>query len=195
MALMRHRLLLLCAPMLTSPGVPRAPAVSHQRLDNSWHTTGYVPGHRAQTLLCEGHSQLGKATPMSQRAAHRRHQALDTYLADEKVEDICQQLVCSKSWLYKWRARYDATNPAWVQERSTRPKHSPTQTPEHVIQAIVSLRVILRQNGTGGGATAIMHGRAQQGREPIPSRRTMYRMLRRDSTEVKAHASRASMLA
>jgi transposase-like protein len=79
---------------------------------------------------------------MSQRAAHRRHQALDNYLADEKVEDICQQLVCSKSWLYKWRARYDATTPAWGQERSTRPKHSPTPTPAHVLQAIVSLRVI-----------------------------------------------------
>ena len=79
---------------------------------------------------------------MSQRAAPRRHQALDTYLADEKVEDLCQQLVCSKSWLSQWRARYDATNPAWVPERSTRPQHSPTPTPEHVIQAIVSLRVL-----------------------------------------------------
>ncbi len=99
MALMRHRLLLLGAPMLTSPGVPRAPAVSHQRLDNAWHTTGYVPGHREQTRLCEGHAHLGKATPMSPRAAHRRHQALDKYLADEKVEDIGQQLVCAQSWL------------------------------------------------------------------------------------------------
>jgi len=36
---------------------------------------------------------------MSPRAAHRRHQALDKYLADEKVEDIGQQLVCAQSWL------------------------------------------------------------------------------------------------
>ena len=41
---------------------------------------------------------------MAQRTAHRRHQALDTYLADDKVEDICRHLACAKSWLYKWRA-------------------------------------------------------------------------------------------
>jgi transposase-like protein len=76
---------------------------------------------------------------MPQRTAHRRHQALDTYLADDTVADICRHLACSKSWLYKWRSRYDATNPAWAQERSTRPKHSPTHTPAHVAQAIVSL--------------------------------------------------------
>ena len=131
---------------------------------------------------------------MSQRTEHRRHQALDTYLADDKVEDICRQLACSKSWLYKWRGRYDATNPAWAQERSTRPKHSPTQTPEHVARAIVSLHVTLRHNGTGGSATAIMQALTQQGIEPVPSRRTIYRIIRRYHTEVKAHGSRSSML-
>ena len=78
---------------------------------------------------------------MSQRPAQRRQQAIDTYLADDKVEDICRQLVCSKSGLSKWRDRYDAPNLAWVQERSTRPKHSPPQTPAHVARAIVSLHV------------------------------------------------------
>ena len=122
---------------------------------------------------------------MAQRTAHRRHQALDTYLADDKVEDICRQLTCAKRWLSTWRKRYDATNPAWVRERSTRPKHSPTHTPDHVAQAIVSLDETLRHKGTSGGATAIMHGLAQPGIEPIPARRTMYRILRRYRTEVK----------
>src|SRR6266852_3743890 len=58
---------------------------------------------------------------MSQRTAQRRQQAIDQYLADDKVEDICRQLVCSKSWLYKWRDRSDAHHLAWVQARSTRP--------------------------------------------------------------------------
>jgi putative transposase len=122
---------------------------------------------------------------MSQRTEHRRHHALDTYLADDKVEDICRQLACSKSWLYKWRNRYDATNPAWGQERSTRPKHSPTQTPAHVARAIVSLHETLRHNGTGGSATAIMRALTQQGIEPVPSRRTSYRIVRRHHKEVK----------
>ena len=122
---------------------------------------------------------------MSQRTAQRRQQAIDQYLADDKVEDICRHLVCSKSWLYKWRARYDAQSPAWVRARSTRPKHTPTRTPEHVVRAIVSLHVTLRQNGTGGGATAIMQGLAQQGIEPLPSRRTISRIVRHHPKEVK----------
>src|SRR5438128_1543923 len=123
--------------------------------------------------------------PMAQRTAHRRRHALDKYLADDKVEDICQHLACSKSWLYKWRKRYDAANPAWVRERSTRPKHSPTRTPDHVAQAIVSLYETLRHNGTGGSATAIMRALTQQGVEPVPSRRTIYRIVRRYRTEVE----------
>ena len=85
--------------------------------------------------------------------------------------------------------------PPGSQERSTRPKHSPTHTPEHVAQAIVSLYETLRHNGTGGSATAIIQALTQHGIEPVPSRRTMYRIIRRYHTEVKAHGSRASMLA
>jgi transposase-like protein len=122
---------------------------------------------------------------MSQRTEYRRSQALNHYLAEDKVEDICRQLACAKSWLYKWRGRYDATNPAWVQERSKRPQHSPTQTPEHVARAIVSLYGMLRHNGTGGSVTAIMRALTQQGIEPVPSRRTIYRIVRRHQKEVK----------
>src|SRR6267143_5404777 len=51
LALLRHRLLLLCAPTLTSPGVPRTPAVSPPRLDDSWHMSCHVPGHREPIML------------------------------------------------------------------------------------------------------------------------------------------------
>ena len=122
---------------------------------------------------------------MSQRKEQRRKQAIDTYLAGDKVEDICRQLACAKSWLYKWRDRYDAQNPAWTQERSTRPKSHPTQTLESVERAVVSLHLTLLHNGTGGGVTAITHALAQQGIEPVPSRRTIYRILRRHHKGVK----------
>jgi transposase-like protein len=128
---------------------------------------------------------------MPQRTEHRRHQALAKYLADDKVENICRHLACSKSWLYKWRSRYDATKVTWAQERSTRPKSHPTQTPAHVEQAVVCRHQTLRRNGTGGAA-AIMQALVQQGIEPLPSRRTIYRILRRYHTEVKAHGARAS---
>jgi hypothetical protein len=120
---------------------------------------------------------------MSQRPAHRRHQALDTYLADDPGEDSCRPLACSKSWLSTWRHRYDATKATWAQERSTRPKSHPTQTPEHVEQAVVSLPLTLRHHGPGGAA-AIIQALSQQGIEPVPSRRTLYRIVRRHHTEV-----------
>jgi len=130
---------------------------------------------------------------MPQRTEHRRHQALAHSLADDKVADICRPLGCSKSWLDKWRRRYDATKATWAQARSTRPKTSPTQTPEHVVQAIVSLHDSLRHNGTRGNATAIIQALIQHGIEPVPSRRTMYRLIRRYDTEVKAYGARSSM--
>jgi len=122
---------------------------------------------------------------MSQCTVQRRHQAIDKYLAEDKVEDICRQLACAKSWLYKWRNRYDAHNAAWAQERSKRPKSHPTQTPEHIERAVVSLHLTLLHNGTGGGATAIIQALLQQGIEPVPSRRTIYRIVHRHHTEVK----------
>jgi len=136
-----------------------------------------MPWHR--------HHQLPKASLMSQRQEQRRLQAIDHSLAEDKVEDICRQLACSKSWLYKWRNRYDAHNAAWAQERPTRPKRHPTQTPEHVERAVVSLHLTLLHNGTGGGAAAIIQALTQQGIEPVPSRRTMYRILHRHHKEVK----------
>ena len=122
---------------------------------------------------------------MSQHKEQRRQQAIDTYRAEDKVEDICRQLACAKSWLYTWRDRYDAHHPAWAQERSTRPKSHPTHTPERVVRAIVCPHLTLRHNGTGDGVTAITQALTQQGREPVPSRRTMYRILRRHHKEVK----------
>ena len=136
-----------------------------------------IPWHRQP--------QLPQASLLSQHHEQRRRQAIDHYLAEDKVEDICRHLACSQSWRYKWRKRDDAPNAAWAQERPKRPKSHPTHTPEHVERAVVSLRLTLLHNGTGGGAAAIIQMLTQQGIEPVPSRRTMYRMLHRYHKEEK----------
>jgi len=127
---------------------------------------------------------------MSQRQEQRRQQAIDTYLAEDPIEDICRQLACAKSWLYKWRDRYEAHNPAWAQEQSTRPKSHPIQTPEHVERAVVSLSLTLRHNGTGGDVTALMQALTQQGIEPVPSRRTLYRKQNLQSSRQNSRPSK-----
>lgn len=190
MPLIGHRLPLLLAPVLASPGGLPAPACHHA----AWIAL------RTQSPVCQdiennvcakqdkcsaSSPQLAKAPPRAQGTASRRPQALDTYLAEAKIAAICRHLTGAKSWRSTWRNRSEATKPAWVQERSPRPTHSPTQTPAHLAQAIVSLSTTFHHNGTGGSATAIIRVLTQHGIAPVPSRRTMYRMLRRHHTEVQ----------
>ena len=115
---------------------------------------------------------------------HRRQQAIDRYLAGDPIEAICRELACSKSWLYKWRDRYLATDPSWSAALSRRPRTTPTKTPQRIAQVVVALRQTLAQHGTGCGAAPIQQALAQQGIAPLPSQRTIYRMLHRYAKEV-----------
>ena len=121
---------------------------------------------------------------MPDREEQRRKQAIARYLADDKIEDICKTIGGSKSWLYKWRDRYQADDPHWAKELTRRPRTTPAKTPKTIAQAIVSLRRALCQSGQGCGAAAIQQGLAQHGLEPVPSQRTIYRILQRHQKEV-----------
>ena len=114
---------------------------------------------------------------------HRRHQAMARYLAGDKIEAICRDLHCAKSWLYKWKARYQADNPGWATGRSTQPRRKPCQTPQPIAQRVITLHQTLVQSGQQGSAAAMQQELAQQGSEPIPSRRTIYRILQRHAQE------------
>jgi transposase-like protein len=115
---------------------------------------------------------------------HRRHQAIARYLAGDKIEAICRDLHGSKSWLYKWKARYRANDPGWATGRSTQPRCKPSQTPQPLAQSVVTLRRTLVQSGQRGSAAAIQQGLKQQGIAPIPSLRTIYRIWQYYAKEV-----------
>src|SRR6185369_3370894 len=121
---------------------------------------------------------------MAHTHEQRRQRAIDRYLAGDPIEDICQALACSKSWLYKWRERSLATDPSWSAARSRRPRTTPTTTPQRIAQVVVALRQTLAQQGHDCGATAIQQALAQQGIAPVPSQRTIYRILHRYAKEV-----------
>ena len=121
---------------------------------------------------------------MATAQAQRRQRAIDRYLAGDPIEDICRELACSKSWLYKWLDRYLATDPSWSAERSRRPSTTPTKTPQRIAQVVVALHRTLAQHGEDYGAAAIQQALAQQGIEPGPSQRTIYRILHRYAQEV-----------
>src|SRR4030095_5547912 len=120
---------------------------------------------------------------MTHAQAQRRKQAVVLYLAGDKLEAICRDLHCAKSWLYKWKARYQADDPTWAKGLSTQPRHKPRQVPQRIEQRIVELRRMLRQRGQHGSAASIQQELAQQGIQPITSLRTIYRMLQRHNQE------------
>jgi len=113
----------------------------------------------------------------------RRHQAIARYLAGDNIEAICRDLHCAKSWLYKWKARYQADDPGWATGRSRQPRHKPRQTPQPIAQHVITLHQTFVQSGQQGSAAAIQRELTQQGSEPIPSLRTIYRILQRHAQE------------
>ncbi len=123
----------------------------------------------------------------------RRHQAIARYLKGDKIEVICRELGCSKSWLYKWRDRYQAGDPTWAQERTRRPRSNPRQTSESLEEAIVHLARTLEPRESGrASVTDIGQALKDQAIDPLPSRRTIYRVLQRHNQEVNHSPSRPS---
>ena len=120
---------------------------------------------------------------MLQHDEQRRRPAVARYLAGDKVEDICQQMGCSKSWLYKWKTRYQAADPSWAREKARRPKTPAAKIPARLAHAVVQRRHTLAQNGHSCGAAAIRQALKQQGLEPAPSPRTIYRILQHHEKE------------
>jgi transposase len=145
--------------------------------------TYVVPKHREQTVNLKAKNETPKENLMTRPHDHRRRQAVARYLAGDPIETICQQMACSKSWLYKWKARYAADDPSWARERSRRPVTPAAKTPPCIEQAVLSIRQTLAQNGARYGAEAIQAVLRQQGLEPTPSNRTIYRILQRHDQE------------
>jgi len=114
---------------------------------------------------------------------HRRPQAIARDLAGDNIEAICRDLHGAKSWRYQWKARYQADDPGWATRRSTHPHPTPNQTPPPMAQRIVTRHRTLVQNGQRGSAAAIQQALQPQGLAPVPSLRTISRILQRHAQE------------
>jgi hypothetical protein len=136
----------------------------------------------------EGENAKGKTRCSPCALQRRRQEALERDLAGEPIEVICREMGCSKRWLYKGKNRYEGTEPEWVEERSRRPQSTPTKTPDALEAAIVQRRQTLSSGGVGPvSADGIREHLRQYGGDAIPSRRTIYRMLKRQAKEGTAH--------
>lgn len=111
---------------------------------------------------------------------HRRQEAVQRYLDGDPIEQICQEMGCSKSWLYKWKSRYRVTEPDWSKPRSRRPGTMPSKTPEDVEVQILRLRQTLSPLEAGTvSARMIRDHLVQHAEASIPSLRTISRILHR----------------
>ena len=131
-----------------------------------------------------GRNQGGAGEVAPADLASRRHLAVQRSLDGDPIEQICREMGCSKSWLYKWKNRYQAAEPTWSQEHSRRPKTTPAKTPEALEAAIIEFRRTLSPEGSEpASARGIRDHLCQHPIASLPSLRTIYRILNRQRQE------------
>ena len=140
----------------------------------------------------EGRYLDGTADSTPSTLEQRRQLAVQRYLDGDPIEVICREMGCAKSWLYKWRDRYQADDPTWAQEVSRRPMTSPAKLSTTLAQDILRLRQTALSTGAGpSNAAAIRQALKDQTIGPVPSLRTIYRVLQRHEKEVTHPPSRS----
>ena len=103
--------------------------------------------------------------------------AVQRYLDGENPEAICTSLGRSRAWLYKWVDRFVPNDPSWCQERSRRPTGCPDRTPVEIEEIVKLVRLHLYNEGVFHGAQAIRWELETMGVAPLPSLRTINRIL------------------
>ena len=131
---------------------------------------------------------MGETRTSPEALQRRRQEVLERYLAGDPIKVICREMGCAKSWLYKWKNRYQVTEPEWFHEHARRPETTPTKTPDALEAEIVRLCHTLSLDGSGMVSAGVIRDHLRQHRvESIPSRRTIYRILNRQTQEVTSH--------
>lgn len=114
-----------------------------------------------------------------------RQKAIRLKEAGRTVSWICQQVERSREWFYKWWHRYLVEGAAGLRDRSHAPQTHPQKCSSEIVQAILQIRDrLMRRQGARqryrlAGAPTIRHELACLGYEPLPSLRTIERILQR----------------
>lgn len=106
-----------------------------------------------------------------------RVMAVQRFKAGESPESICSSLGKSKYWLYKWVKLYSKDDPSWFENRSRSPHSTPHRTSAEIEQIIKMVRLNLYNQDLFCGAQAILWELEDLGVQPLPSLRTINRIL------------------
>ncbi len=106
--------------------------------------------------------------------------AVRRFLAGEKPEAICSSLGRSRPWLYKWVRRHSGPSDAWFTSLPRSPASVANRTPAEVEEIVKFVRSNLYNQELFCGAQAILWELEDLGVKPLPSLRTINRILQRN---------------
>jgi transposase len=109
-------------------------------------------------------------------------------LEGRSAREVAAAHAISKSWIYVLIKRYRAGGYEALEPCSRRPRSCRHETPEEVVQAIVALRRELQADGHDAGTATISYHLAKR-LEGVPSRTTIWRILKREGLIVTNHRS------
>jgi len=120
---------------------------------------------------------------MGKKIQKERTVAVRRFIGGESPEDICASMGKSRRWLYKWVARHTPDDLTWCEDQSRRPHTSSHRTPAQTEEIVEMVRLSLYNKGLFCGNQAIQWELEDMEIRPIPSLRTISRILcRRDLT-------------
>lgn len=106
--------------------------------------------------------------------------AVQRFKAGESPEAICASLGRSKFWLYKWVKRHNEDDPLWFEDYSRKPLSTPRRTPVETEELVKLVRLNLYNQNLFCGAQAILWELEDLSVSPLPSLRTINRILKRN---------------
>lgn len=116
---------------------------------------------------------------MGEEIVQYRILAVERFMNGESAETICTSLGKSRAWLYKWLKRYREQDHSWSQCRSRSPRTSQCRTSSEIVEIVKMTRLSLYNQDLFCGAQAILWELEDLGVQPLPSMRTISRILSR----------------
>src|SRR4030065_2426629 len=116
---------------------------------------------------------------MKKKIQKERASAVHRYLTGEKPQSICDSLGKTKPWLYKWVARHTPDDLSGCEDQSREPHISSHRTRAEIEEIVEMVRLSLYNKGLFCGDQAIQWEMADMEVQPLPSLRTIGRILRR----------------
>lgn len=116
---------------------------------------------------------------MDDREEWRRKRAIARFQQGEKPESIFATLGRTERWFYKWLKRYQEGDAEWYRERSRKPEQIPHRTSDDLEATVTRVRKELCDAKEFCGAQAIRWRLEDEQVAPLPSVRTINRILSR----------------